>query len=281
MHCKVKLLKQRTGLREVTPEGCECRTPSLDSPSRLGGRSQPCALATVPSVFFLPSPSVSWAILTQYSWDSDSAWPRPQGVLLLGGGRGWGGCPSRVHAPNSASRPIRLQEPTPGSQSSEAARSPVGGAEAAPQTWGSLVPSASPRHPLGLASSGLIRELPKAGEPQAVLSPMSTGAGKDWSVVQPKRCLTAKGRVSRVPTRTRSCSVGRLVRARGPSGGSVRQDPQASGAIRPLSSLVWAGSALQQLSGPGDGWDKPAPGKGLLGPWPRAPPPALLWNLMI
>ena len=51
MHCKVKFLKQRTGLREVTPEGCECRTPSLDSPSRLGGRSQPCALATVPSVF--------------------------------------------------------------------------------------------------------------------------------------------------------------------------------------------------------------------------------------
>ena len=51
MHCKVKFLKQRTGLREVTPEGCECRTPSLDSPGRLGGRSQPCALATVPSVF--------------------------------------------------------------------------------------------------------------------------------------------------------------------------------------------------------------------------------------
>ena len=51
MHCKDKLLKQRTGLREVTPEGCECRTPSLDSPGRLGGRSQPCALATVPSVF--------------------------------------------------------------------------------------------------------------------------------------------------------------------------------------------------------------------------------------
>ena len=28
------------------------------------------------------------------------------------------------------------------------------------------------------------------------------------------------------------------------------------------------------------GWEKPALGKGLLGPWPPAPPPALLWNLM-
>ena len=57
------------------------------------------------------------------------------------------------------------------------------------------------------------------------------------------------------------------------------QDPQASGSFHPLPSLVWAGSVLQQLSCP-RGWDKPARGKGVLGPWPPAPPPALLWNLM-
>ena len=57
------------------------------------------------------------------------------------------------------------------------------------------------------------------------------------------------------------------------------QDPQAAGSFHPLPSLVWVGSALQQLSCP-RGWDKPALGKGLLGPWPPAPPPALLWNLM-
>ena len=34
---------------QVTPEGCECWTPSLDSPGRLGCRSQPRALATVQS----------------------------------------------------------------------------------------------------------------------------------------------------------------------------------------------------------------------------------------
>ena len=77
----------------------------------------------------------------------------------------------------------------------------------------------------------------------------------------------------------RPCSAGRLVRAHGPSGGSVWQDPQASGSFHPLPSLVWAGSVLQQLSCP-RGWDKPALGKGMLGPWPPAPPPALLWNLM-
>ena len=77
----------------------------------------------------------------------------------------------------------------------------------------------------------------------------------------------------------RPCSAGRLVRAHGPSGGSVWQDPQASGSFHPLPSLVWAGSVLQQLSCP-RGWDKPARGKGVLGPWPPAPPPALLWNLM-
>ena len=57
------------------------------------------------------------------------------------------------------------------------------------------------------------------------------------------------------------------------------QDPQASGSFHPLPSLVWAGSVLQQLSCP-RGWDKPALGKGMLGPWPPAPSPALLWNLM-
>ena len=77
----------------------------------------------------------------------------------------------------------------------------------------------------------------------------------------------------------RPCSAGRLVRAHEPSGGSVWQDPQASGSFHPLPSLVWAGSVLQQLSCP-RGWDKPAHGKGVLGPWPPAPPPALLWNLM-
>ena len=94
-------------------------------------------------------------------------------------------------------------------------------------------------------------------------------------MVQPKRYLTAIGRV----TCMRPCSAGRLVRAHGPSGGSVWQDPQASGSFHPLPSLVWAGSVLQQLSCP-RGWDKPARGKGVLGPWPPAPPPALLWNLM-
>ena len=94
-------------------------------------------------------------------------------------------------------------------------------------------------------------------------------------MVQPKLYLTAIRRV----TCMRPCSAGRLVRAHGPSGGSVWQDPQASGSFHPLPSLVWAGSVLQQLSCP-RGWDKPARGKGVLGPWPPAPPPALLWNLM-
>ena len=45
----------------------------------------------------------------------------------------------------------------------------------------------------------------------------------------------------------------------------------------PLSSLGGLCSPAAFLP---RGWEKPALGKGLLGPWPPAPPPALLWNLM-
>ena len=71
-------------------------------------------------------------------------------------------------------------------------------------------------------------------------------------MVQPKHCLTAKRRDSRVPTHTSPGSVGRPVTAPGPSGGSMPQDPEASGSFRPLPSLVWAGSALQNLFCLGD-----------------------------
>ena len=131
IHCTVKFLKQRPCLREVTPEGCECWTPSLDSPGRLGGRSQPCILATVPSIFSFFA-----------FGDLSNLDPRPLRFRFglttptAGAFAGWsvGEGSSPAHAPNSASRPIRLQAPTPGSQSSEVARTPVGGAEAAPQT---------------------------------------------------------------------------------------------------------------------------------------------------
>ena len=192
-------------------------------------------------------------------------------MVAEGGGRGGAG----VH--RRRMRPTRL---TANQIAGADTWQPIigGSPHACRGSWGG-VPDLRKSHPLWLASSDLILELPRAGERQTVLSPLPTGTGKDWSMVQPKRCLTAKGRVSRVPTRMRHCSAGRPVRARGPSGGSMRQDPQASGSFRPLPSLVWAGSALQQLSCP-RGWDKAARGKGLLGPWPRAPPPALLWNLM-
>ena len=123
---------------QVTPEGCECWTPSLDSPGRLGCRSQPCALATVQSVFyFLRWAAQSWQ--TQDSWDSGSACPRPPRLPPE--------VPPRAHAPNSVSRPIRLQAPTPGSQSSVAAGAPVGAAAAAPQAWGGVVPTGLTRGP--------------------------------------------------------------------------------------------------------------------------------------
>ena len=105
---------------QVTPEGCECWAPSLNSPGRLGGRSQPCALGTVQSFFFLFfflfSPLVSCTILTKprtlrfsFSLTMPTAVPSRSAP--------------REHAPNSASRPIRLQARTPGSQSSVAAGS--------------------------------------------------------------------------------------------------------------------------------------------------------------
>ena len=81
--------------------------------------------------------------------------------------------------------------------------------------------------------------------------------------MQPKRCRSAQGRVSKVsPNPAGPCSEGRPARAHGPSGGSVRPDLQAPGPFRLLRSLVWAGAALQQpfLS---QGWDELARGKGL------------------
>ena len=101
IHCTVKFLKQRPCLREVSPEGCECWTPSLDSPSRLGGRSQPCALTTVPSVF-------SFFALGELS----NLDPRPFRFRFslttptAGDFMGWGG---RVRVHRLCMRPTRLQ----------------------------------------------------------------------------------------------------------------------------------------------------------------------------
>lgn len=70
---------------------------------------------------------------------------------------------------------------------------------------------------------------------------------------------------------------GRPVRARGPSGGSVRPGPQTPRPLSPspLSSL---GGRCPPAAFLPRGWDEPAPGKGLSGP--RPPAPAQVSNLM-
>ena len=75
-------------------------------------------------------------------------------------------------------------------------------------------------------------------------------------------------------------------------GGAAGEGPRAlrrERAAGPTGLRRLSPSLLSSLGGlsspaafrPGGGWHKSARGKGLLGPWPRAPPPALLWNLMI
>ena len=174
-------------------------TPLVDSEAVLS--PEPWRLC---HLFFLSSHLVSWAILTQDPWHSDSAWPRLQRLLLWGEGV-WGGLIARACAQlGLAANPMA---------GADTWQPIIGGSpHACRGSWGGAPDLRRPR-PRRLDSSGLILELPRAGELPAVLSPPSMGTGKDWSVVQPKQCLTAKGRVSRVPTRTRPCSAGRLVRA--------------------------------------------------------------------
>lgn len=172
--------------------------------------------------------------------------------------------PPRAHASNLASRPIRLQAPTPGSQSSVAAGAPVGQQRRRPGPEEALSPQAE------------LGDRQGAGELPAVLAPPPTGTGKGWGVVRPERCLRAEGRVSRVPTRAGPCSAGRPVRTRGPSGGSVRPGPQAARTLSPspLSSL--GGRCSPQPSCPGGGTSQ-LRGRACQAPGLR---PGLLWNLI-
>ena len=238
----VNFLKQRPCLREVSPEGCECWTPSLDSPGRLGGRSQPCALTTVPSVYsFFALGELSNLDPRPFIFRFSLTTPTAGDFMGWAGGR-------RVHR-------LRMRPTRPHSQSDCRRRHLAANHRRQPARLSGELrwrPRPEEASSAQLNSSGLIPQLPRAGEPQTALTPPPTWTGKDWGVVQPKQCLTAKGRDSRVPTHTSPGSVGRPVTAPGPSGGSMPQDPEASGCFRPLPSLVWAGSALQKLSSLGD-----------------------------